>query len=201
MKLIAQGAEAKLFLKNKVIHKERIKKNYRIKEIDNALRKQRTRKEAKLLEKCAGIVPKLLEVNDKTMTIQMEYLEGDLLKEVVEKMGKKEAEEVLKHLGKHIAIIHEKNIVHGDLTTTNVIVKKGKPYLIDFGLGFVTNKIEHKAVDLHLLKQALESKHHLIHKKAFTWIMEGYKSYKKYKEVLKQLQKVESRGRYKGKKA
>ena len=62
-----------------------------------------------------------------------------------------------------------------------------------------SKKIEDKAVDLHLLKQALESKHHLVHEKAFQSIMEGYKGYKHYKEVLKQLQKVESRGRYKGK--
>ena len=42
------------------------------------------------------------------------------------------------------------------------ILKNGKVYFIDFGLGFFSNKTEDKAVDLHLLKQALESKHYQI---------------------------------------
>ena len=39
-KLIAQGAEAKIFLDKDKIIKQRVEKDYRIKEIDGKLRKQ-----------------------------------------------------------------------------------------------------------------------------------------------------------------
>ena len=45
-------------------------------------------------------------------------------------------------------------------TPTNDMIYDKKIYLIDFGLSLYSNKPEDKAVDLHLLKQALESKHY-----------------------------------------
>ena len=51
MKLLSQGAEAKLFLEEGKVKKDRFPKSYRIKELDATLRGQRTRKEAKILEK------------------------------------------------------------------------------------------------------------------------------------------------------
>ena len=70
-----------------------------------------------------------------------------------------------------------------------------KLYFIDFGLGFFSTKAEDKAVDLHLLKQALESKHYKNFEKLYKTILKNYK----HKDVLKRLEKVELRGRYKGK--
>src|SRR4030042_1167648 len=50
------------------------------------------------------------------------------------------------------------HIINGDLTTSNMILNPdNKLYFIDFGLSFHSNKIEDKAVDLHLLKQALNA--------------------------------------------
>ena len=105
----------------------------------------------------------------------------------------------MKELGQKIALIHNNNIIHGDLTTSNFIFKK-KIYFIDFGLTFESIEIEHKAVDLHLLKQALESKHYKIWEDAYKIALKNYvKEAKDGKEILKRLEEVEKRGRYKHK--
>src|SRR3989338_6220467 len=121
MKLLAQGAESKLFLEKNRVIKDRFRKTYRIKEIDDRLRKSRTKREAKILDKLQKInfpVPALIYNNE----------------------------------------IYNNNIIHHDLTTSNMISKKDKIFFIDFGLSFFSTKIEDRAVDLHLLKEALESK-------------------------------------------
>ena len=51
MKLIAQGAEAKLYKEGDILIKDRIKKSYRIEELDKPIRKRRSKKEAKILKK------------------------------------------------------------------------------------------------------------------------------------------------------
>ncbi|MBU4493256.1 MAG: Kae1-associated serine/threonine protein kinase, partial [Nanoarchaeota archaeon] len=104
-----------------------------------------------------------------------------------------------KELGKKIAILHNNNIIHGDLTTSNMILNN-EIYFIDFGLSFFSDKTEDKAVDIHLLRQALESKHHEIFKNAFKAVLSGYKiKNPDYNIIIKRLEKVEARGRYKGK--
>ena len=72
-------------------------------------------------------------------------------------------------------------------------------YFIDFGLGFISHKIEDKAVDLHLLKEALEAKHFEYLQDLFNEIIKSYKTSENSEKVLKQLKKVEKRGRYKEK--
>jgi TP53 regulating kinase-like protein len=195
MKIIKQAAEAIIYRNNDIVIKERIKKGYRIKYIDDKLRKSRTRREAKLLEKVDN-APKVFSVNDKKMTIEMEFIDGKLIKDILDKA--KNRNELLKEIGQSIAKMHDDNIIHGDLTTSNMILKD-KVYFIDFGLGFVSHKIEDKAVDLHLLKQALESKHYLHFEESFKSVLEGYKTSKNSKDVVERLKSVEKRGRYKRK--
>ena len=55
-KLIFQGAESKIYRKDNFIIKKRLKKNYRISEIDEKIRKLRTRGEAKLIERAGKFV-------------------------------------------------------------------------------------------------------------------------------------------------
>ena len=77
MKKIAQGAESILFLNRRKIIKNRIKKTYRIKQIDESLRKFRTRREAKILQKLQQInfpAPRLLKIDDKKMLLEIEYI-------------------------------------------------------------------------------------------------------------------------------
>ncbi|MBI1972710.1 Kae1-associated serine/threonine protein kinase [Candidatus Woesearchaeota archaeon] len=199
MKVIAQGAEAVIKVQENILYKERIPKTYRISEIDTKLRKQRTRSEAKLLQKVAGIAPQVFDVDETKMLITMEYLQGDVLKNVFDKLPENQRKKILRELGEKIARLHDQDIIHGDLTTTNVILCDGEVRLIDFGLGMISKKIEDRAVDLHLLKQALASKHYQHSDEAFAQIVEGYKQSKDHKAVLARLEKVEGRGRYKQK--
>ena len=203
-KLIAQGAEAKLFLDNNVIIKDRIKKSYRISEIDEKLRKRRTKKEAKVIKKLNILgfpCPKLIRSDDKEL-LEIEFLKGDSIRNILEKSNYKF---LCNEIGKNIAIMHNNEIIHGDLTTSNMILKdddKERVYFIDFGLSVSSLKVEDKAVDLHLLKQALESKHYKIWEECFKYVLEGYKSISEhYDAVIERLETVEKRGRYKRKKS
>lgn len=201
MKKISQGAEAIIYLDGNKIVKERISKSYRHPELDAKIRKRTTRFEARLLERAREIVPapKVLKSCEKEMKIEMEHIEGEKLRDQVSKMSTEERKDVFTRVGKKVAKLHNANIIHGDLTTSNIIYN-GKVNFIDFGLGFISPKIEDKAVDLHLLKQALASKHHEHFDECFEAVMEGYsRNSEEFKSLCERLKKVESRGRYKAK--
>jgi Kae1-associated kinase Bud32 len=191
MELIAQGAEAKLYVEDDVLLKERIPKSYRVDVLDKSLRQFRTRREAKVISKLAeiGVLgPELLDVCDKEMKIKMSFIDGVKLKDVladdVEKYGKE--------LGELIGKLHSADIVHSDLTTSNMIVKDNI-HLIDFGLSFFSCKVEDKAVDLRLFRRALESAHYEIFEKVWNAFLSTYS----HSDVLKRLEVVDKRGRHK----
>jgi TP53 regulating kinase-like protein len=235
-KIIAQGAEAIIYKINDKVVKDRISKKYRHPELDLKLRKSRTKSEAKIINKLKSIinVPKITETKENE--IIMEYIDGKKLSDCLDDLKNKN--EIAEQIGQEIAKIHDSDIIHGDLTTSNMIyvedlksikeisinpyklinlnnknrikdnsINKGlsdinnknnnfKVYFIDFGLGFHSERIEDKAVDLHLIRQALEAKHFKYWQSLFEHIIKGYNSKDKDK-ILKQLEKVESRGRYK----
>jgi len=212
-RIIAQGAEAKIILSNNFIIKDRIKKTYRIPELDDKIRKLRTRSETKLLEKAGKVIntPNPLTISfraggrgdgggsDKTLTeLKMPFIQGKRLSEHLDDFSLAKQKQILKQVGQDVAKLHDANIIHGDLTTSNMIFaeKEEKIYFIDFGLGFQNGKIEDKAVDIHLLKQALEAKHFKNWKILYEEFLKGYKKLKDYQKILDQLQKVEKRGRY-----
>ena len=199
-RVIQQGAEAIIYkTKNKVV-KDRIKKSYRIFELDKKIRTRRTRSEAKLLIKASEIIniPKIHESNDKTKKIEMEFIDGKKLSEHLDKFQLKKQLTICKQIGKDIAKLHDNNIIHGDLTTSNMILsKKDKIFFIDFGLGYISRKFEDKAVDIHLLRQALEAKHFKNWEKLFNEFLKGYKKSKDYNTTLERFKAVEKRGRYK----
>jgi Kae1-associated kinase Bud32 len=193
MKLIAQGAEAKIFKKKDSILKDRIKKSYRLPQIDQRLRKSRTRSEAKILRKASGIinVPKVIRVDDKKMNLEIEYIEGVKVRDLFDRDDEKLKQKVCRELGKTIKKMHQNDIIHGDLTTSNMIWND-KLYLIDFGLGKISIRVEDMAVDIHLLKECFRSKHH-VHWQ--TYWNEFKKAYNQEK-VFNQLERVEARARY-----
>lgn len=201
MKLISEGAEAKVFSSENKISKRRQRKGYRIREIDEKLRAFRTKREAKILEKLKGAgarVPKVILLDEKAATIEMELIPGQKLRDA---LSESNCQALGMKMGEFIAQMHSLNIIHGDLTTSNMILKDGEVYFIDFGLGFFSDKAEDKAVDLHLLKQALNSSHSRIAENCFEAVVENYsKSYRNSNEILNRLRKVEVRGRHKGKK-
>ncbi|MBT96827.1 Kae1-associated kinase Bud32 [Candidatus Pacearchaeota archaeon] len=198
-KIIQQGAEALILLDKNIITKKRIEKSYRISELDDKIRKLRTRSETKLLEKASKIVsiPKMIKSNEKIKEIDMEFIDGKKLSEHLDKYDLKKQKEICNKIGDNISKLHDSDIIHGDLTTSNMILKEDKLYFIDFGLGFISSKYEDKAVDLHLLKKAIEAKHSRNWEILFEEIIKEYKKYKDSRIVLEKLKTVEKRGRYK----
>jgi len=195
MKIIQQGAEARIYLDKDKIIKNRIKKSYRLKQIDEKLRLKRTKSEAKIIQKLQNIipVPKIIKTNKNKKIIIMEHIQGKKLSENLENL---EYEKICKLIGENLTKLHNLDIIHGDLTTSNMIYLENKVYFIDFGLGFHSKKIEDKAVDLHLLKQALNAKHYKIADVCFKLIIKYYKP-EKYKIIIERIKAIEKRGRYK----
>jgi TP53 regulating kinase and related kinases len=189
MRLIAQGAEAKIYEQGDFILKHRIKKSYRLTQIDQKLRKQRNRSEARILKRAnrEGIpVPKVLDEDSKNMKLKLEKIEGQKVKDCL-------TPEMCKIIGKTLLKMHKANIVHGDLTTSNMILRNKEVVLIDFGLAQYSEKVEDKAVDIHLFKECLKSKHFDILQSCWKNFLQTYKN----QPTLKRLETVELRGRYK----
>lgn len=196
-KILARGAEAIIIKRKNTIIKQRVAKGYRLPQLDEKLRKLRTRSEAKILQKTNSIIssPRVIISDENDKTIELELISGKKLAETLEKQ--KDIKTIARQIGETIAKIHDANIIHGDLTTSNMIYNK-KLYLIDFGLGFHSDHPEDKATDLHVLKEALEARHPKIQEQIIPLIIQAYRETSKHaKPVLKQLEKVELRGRYK----
>ena len=200
MDQIAQGAEAVLWLDKQRILKERVTKGYRYPELDQKIRKFRTTREAKILQRLEEIdfpAPRLQEFSDQRMSLTLDFISGPKLKDVLKQSN---AKILAKAMGENIAKLHNHNIIHGDLTTSNMILDKEKINFIDFGLSQFSEKIEDKAVDLFLLDRALASAHGEIYPEVFETALEMYKKYNQDAgKVLEQLQKVKARGRNKNK--
>ncbi|MBI5002807.1 Kae1-associated serine/threonine protein kinase [Candidatus Woesearchaeota archaeon] len=136
-----------------------------------------------------GFTPKVL-FSDEEEIIEIEYLHG---KKLADSLEQTDCVAIGKEIGKKIRQIHDAGIIHGDLTTSNMILVSNIVYFIDFGLSFFSQKREDKAVDLHVLEEALESKHHTVSRKVFAAVKEAYGD----QEVLQRLLEVELRGRNK----
>ena len=198
---IAQGAEAILYKDNNKVIKERFSKEYRLPQIDEALRKFRTRREAKVLGKLEEMQfpsPSLLDFCDKRMSITMDFVPGEKLRDVL--LKEDDFQQLAQEMGQRVGKLHAQNIVHGDLTTSNMIQHKDDKtvHLIDFGLSSFSDRDEDKAVDLFLFDRALESTHYHHYPEIFNKALEGYKkSNPEYASVLERLEIVQKRGRNK----
>ncbi len=213
MELIAKGAEANLYLDGKLLVKHRIKKEYRIRELDERLRKSRTRHEAKLLENAKGLipVPSVYEVDLKENRIVMEFINGITVKDVIESGKEIQLGDICKKIGIYISRLHDMNLVHGDLTTSNMIIrglcprnsetesrilKDNEVYFIDFGLGTTSTRIEDKAMDMVVLKKSLMATHTGKFEIIWNGIMGGYRNSKNFDEISKRIGVIEKRVRY-----
>jgi len=213
MALIKKGAEANIYLENfskvlhtasegKVIVKHRIKKGYRVPELDEQLRSSRTALEAKLFAdaKLAGVpTPIVYEVDRVGMRIVMEFIDGRQVKLVLDKLRPSARHKLCELIGRQVARLHRAGIVHGDLTTSNMILTHdGKVYFVDFGLGEYNPSLEAKGVDLHLLKRALQSIHFKVTEEAYRAVIAGYAREfgEGAREVIKRVEEIEKRGRY-----
>jgi TP53 regulating kinase and related kinases len=201
MSLISQGAEATVYLEDGFVIKKRQPKTYRNAQLDRKLRVFRTRREAKVLKKLEELgvaVPALRTFSDTPASITMEYVEGKKLRDV---LNEKNGTVLCREIGNAVGTMHSNGIIHGDLTTSNMMVRDGKIVFIDFGLSFFSEKDEDKAVDIHLFKQALASSHARLSEKCLPSFFEGYaESNQSGEGVCKRLEQVETRGRNKRKK-
>ena len=202
--ILYQGAEAKIcrseYMGFDVVQKRRISKSYRIKNIDDRLISCRTKEEAKLMIEARNYgvsVPVIYDVNLENCVITMEYLKGSRIKDIFNNLDENERSRICKKIGESIAKFHNNNIIHGDITTSNMILLDDKIHFIDFGLGEKNSEIETKGVDLHVLMEAIESTHSK-YSNCFNYVLEGYK--KELKEdanlVIRKIEEIVKRGRY-----
>ncbi|CAK85516.1 unnamed protein product (macronuclear) [Paramecium tetraurelia] len=205
--LISQGAEAKIykiqFLGDQAILKERLSKQYRLKQLDDRITSERVKTESRLLCKARQLgvnVPHLYYVDNNQ--IIMMFIDGVKLKDFLNALEKEqranEIQQILNLVAQDIAKLHNGGIIHGDLTTSNILVQNSKPYFIDFGLSYTkVGFVEDYAVDLYVLEKAFLSTHPTL-EDAFQILLEEYKKLStKGQQVIDKLREVRQRGRKK----
>lgn len=169
---VGHGAEAivetDVWLGRSVLAKRRAAKPYRHPELDARLRDERTRDEANLLiaARAAGVpVPVVYDADRAGATLRLQRIEGPPLRELLDDDPDAVAEGRMAALGRILARLHDAGLTHGDLTTSNILVPGGRDarpedlVLIDFGLGQFTPEAEDRAVDLHVVEEAMEATH------------------------------------------
>ncbi len=205
--LIKKGAEASLYLSQwhnrKVITKTRIPKQYRPEALDKQIRTYRTVHEPQLMHeaKAAGVpTPLIYMVNVPEAKIIMEYIEGIQAKQYLNGASKAERKKTCLKIGELVGKLHKAGLIHGDLTTSNMILTPdGKIFLVDFGLGEKNIELEAKGVDLHLLKRALQSTHFGFWEACYDDVLAGYGSIvgdELAEKVYEKIGEIERRGRY-----
>jgi TP53 regulating kinase-like protein len=205
--LIKNGAEAYLYLAEwqgrKAVLKKRLPKKYRLPALDERIRTYRTVHEPRLMHeaKKAGVpTPTIFFVDVKNALIVMEHVDGKQLKQLLNEVSNDERKRLCRQVGELVGRLHKYGIVHGDLTTSNMIyTRDGKIFFVDFGLGEKTKDVEAMGVDLHLMKRALQSTHYKFADECFRNVIEGYSKVldaETVKNVLDKVEEIEKRGRY-----
>ncbi|GBE59224.1 TP53-regulating kinase [Babesia ovata] len=173
--LIAQGAEARvtriLYLGRNAVLKTRLSKPYRHPELDEALNGKRIVAECRAVARLRrhGIyVPLVYLVDVKNRQIVYEFIRGQTVLDALKESHQDVCEDILKRVGIAVAKMHDVNIVHGDLTTRNMLrTESGKICLIDFGLSYVSTLAEDKGVDLYVLERCCDANEFELFLKAY----------------------------------
>lgn len=205
--LLKKGAEASLFLEDwhgrKVIMKNRLPKSYRPSQLDDQIRTYRTIHEPQLIHRAkeGGVpTPTIFLVDTQKSTIIMEYIEGKQIKQILNDFEEERRLNLCRYIGELIGRLHSRGIIHGDLTTSNMILTPfEKVFFVDFGLGEYSSELEIRGVDLHLMKRAFQNTHFRFAEECFKAVMEGYtKTVGKAtaKSVFEKVKEIERRGRY-----
>jgi TP53 regulating kinase-like protein len=209
-KLLKQGAEARvyscMYLGKPAVVKERFVKTYRLPELDKKLTHRRMSQEVRSMARCRkhGIrAPAVFHFDATRRLIVMEHVtDGTLLKDYITSLnGGSEREEKLSNLveliGSVLAQMHDVDLIHGDLTTSNMIfnAERRELTLIDFGLSYVSSLAEDKGVDLYVLERAFLSSHPNTETQ-FQMLLDSYTRHsKKARTVVQKLDEVRTRGR------
>ncbi|KAH0537683.1 serine/threonine-protein kinase bud32 [Glutinoglossum americanum] len=216
--LLTQGAEALIYKTTYLTPhlpaalKHRPPKPYRHPTLDARLTRHRILSEARILTKCRreGVrVPAVYFVDWEQGWMLMEWIGGGSVRDALaafltkREVGEESVRGLMGRVGRAVGRLHVAGVVHGDLTTSNLMLQPttasspldGQVVLIDFGLGAVSVQDEDKAVDLYVLERAFIS----THPKAeglFQEVLRSYEeSYKGAKVVLRRLEDVRMRGR------
>ena len=205
--LFKKGAEASLYAANwhgrKVVVKIRIPKRYRPEAMDKQIRSYRTVHEPQLMHeaKVAEVpTPLIYMVNIPEASITMEFVEGQQIKQLLNRTTPDKRKEICTLIGELVGKLHRHGLIHGDLTTSNMILSpEGKIFFVDFGLGEKNVEVEAQGVDLHLMKRALQSTHYLFWEECFKAVQYGYSSVlgaETAEKVYEKIKEIERRGRY-----
>ncbi len=204
--MLYRGAEADLSLGqwsgHEAVFKIRNSLPYRLRELDEAIRTQRTVHEAQLMHhaKVSGVrTPFLYYVEPPNALLVMEFIRGKRLKEELASASTSHVRQRFHKLGRMTGLLHLAGIMHGDLTTSNVLISDGELVLIDFGLSLRSRRLEDHAVDLRLIKETLTGAHPNISAQALESLFDGYGDEvgEKYLHAAtRQLGEIEKRGRY-----
>ena len=203
MEVIRRGAEAEIgrdvWMGRKVIVKSRVTKGYRHPELDASIRVSRTKNEARLIldARRHGVpTPIIYDIDLKNGKIVMEEIVGERVKDVLDSTDDDGRRAICTEIGRLVALLHKAAITHGDLTTSNMIMRDHRIWFIDLSLGTRNAMIEEMGVDLHLLKEAFQSAHSEI-LPMYEVILASYCSnFERGNEVLKKIRDIEDRGRY-----
>lgn len=200
---LTEGAEAEIytcrFLGIPAVLKKRTRKEYRNEQLDRRLRVARTRTEAICLSRAkeGGVLaPAVLFLSLEEASLVMQYVEGPLLRRVLtEEPGR--ARHFGGVVGRDVARLHGVDLMHGDLTTANMILRDESLVYVDFGLSRVSQEVEEKATDIELLTRVVQS----THPEVADEFMEAFRtSYLEYgeepEEALERMERVKVRGRY-----
>jgi TP53 regulating kinase-like protein len=195
--LVKRGAEADIYIvdwdNKKAVLKVRSPKSYRHQELDLAIRKYRTIHEARFMSaaKSAGIMTPFVHFVDPVRAeIIMEFIEGQNIRDAL-------TPDICYKIGCYAALLHGRNIIHGDLTTSNFVMNK-RLVLLDFGLSYYSERTEDMATDIRLIKEVFTSAHISV-RNAFLCFVDGYTSVagrKKTDKILENVRTIEQRGRY-----
>jgi Kae1-associated kinase Bud32 len=168
---VSRGAEATIraveWMGLPAMLKEREPKRYRPKALDERLRKERTRTEARLLVDARRLgvrTPIVYDLDLVRQRIVLERLEGPTLKELLEDPGRPTdtLAVAVRSFGASLGKLHAGGIAHGDLTSSNVIFPTGPtgaPALLDLSMGTRNAGVEELGIDLHLVEEDLKALH------------------------------------------
>ncbi|MFW9845254.1 MAG: Kae1-associated kinase Bud32 [Candidatus Thorarchaeota archaeon] len=206
MELWNLGAESELFRHEQWGHtmllKHRPAKPYLLKDIDDFLRTSRTNRECKMLTVARRLgvpSPKVYWIDAQNHTIAMEYIPGRQLKQLVNEISMNKLQKLTSEFGRLIGFLHLGGVVHGDPTTSNVVVDQSeKMWVVDFGLAEMNATIEMKGVDLHLMRRAFETTHWNFQDEMWKAALKGYKRVigDEAALVFSRVEEIRERGRY-----
>ncbi len=201
-----RGAEAAIYRAKyagiDAIVKWRFPKLYMPRDLDVTFRENRTRTEAKALLHALRIgvrVPVPLYVDPLLGILIMEFIPGAVLRDVVDSINSEQRCKICREIGRYAAKLHMAGLIHGDLTTSNVIIGDNKIVLIDFGLAEFSKRLEDHAIDVHIMFRSIESTHYNHEKEMKECFIEGYReiagdNYTKF--VLRVVEEIRRSGRY-----